>query len=575
MRGGARPRRSGRAAPEAPAGAELEAAALPPESATPIAQPVPEPAPATEPQPAAEPQAAQPQPVAEPQAAEPQAAETEPDPDAKPKAAPRRRTSRRSQAADATEEPADVLIKVPLEELSPERPRPSASAPEEKPAESSGEEAAEPAEAPPFLAAKPVHPAPHHAPQRAASPAPEAANRTDLVRFARLHLRTGSLIRARSEYEALAASERLDLEGTLDLAEVRWRTADLPGAGLAAAAYVAQGGLDSLGFLIAAEAAAGEDRMADAREFAGKASGPAVAGLESLFAGIPRRLEWPDGVWTAPSQDVASWPEPFVGIATRVEIVEVTSPASAAGVAPLEAEVELEPIEVEAVEVESVEVFEAQTPAVETPAPTPEVAPVAEVEPEAEVAPEVAPAPELAPAPEVELASAPEAEAELAPAPELAPEAEAELAPAAEVVPEAELETQVAPAAQFAPEAELAPPASVAPEVAPAGSAAAEPWLTEIEAGKAALGADDALLAALHMAIALRMSPAAAPAILEAIEGRRELAFELVRNDALRLAPQAEAVPPDPETEPQSQPGPVAGDPEASPEADRPGIKWE
>ena len=68
----------------------------------------------------------------------------------------------------------------------------------------------------------------------AATPTSAAA---DLV-LARLHLRLGSLGLARAELETMAGRNGLDDEGIRDLAEARWRTGDLPGAGEAAAAYL-------------------------------------------------------------------------------------------------------------------------------------------------------------------------------------------------------------------------------------------------------------------------------------------------------------------------------------------------
>ena len=52
----------------------------------------------------------------------------------------------------------------------------------------------------------------------------------DLV-LARLHLRLGALALARAELETLAGRDALDDDGLTDLAEVRWRTGDLVGAG--------------------------------------------------------------------------------------------------------------------------------------------------------------------------------------------------------------------------------------------------------------------------------------------------------------------------------------------------------
>ena len=127
-----------------------------------------------------------------------------------------------------------------------------------------------------------------------------AAHHSEQIRFARLHLRTGSLLQARSEFEALAACDLLDVPATLDLAEVRWRTGDLMGAGAAAAAYLAARGEEALGFLIAAEAAAADDRVIEARQHAGRALERSVSNIEVFFAGVPRRMSWPESSWTAP-----------------------------------------------------------------------------------------------------------------------------------------------------------------------------------------------------------------------------------------------------------------------------------
>jgi hypothetical protein len=105
----------------------------------------------------------------------------------------------------------------------------------------------------------------------------------------------------------------------------------------------------------------------------------------------------------------------------------------------------------------------------------------------------------------------------------------------------------VAAAAEPAP-AEPEPAQAVAPEVVPvaaaaepapaepaAAQAAASPWDGEVHAGGESLEAGDALMAALHFAVALRMSPEAAQAVIDGIGQRTDLALELVRGDALRL----------------------------------------
>ena len=73
--------------------------------------------------------------------------------------------------------------------------------------------------------------------RRPSTPADADERGAELV-LARVHLRMGSMGLARAELETLAGRNGLDDEGIRDLAEVRWRTGDLPGAGEAAAAYL-------------------------------------------------------------------------------------------------------------------------------------------------------------------------------------------------------------------------------------------------------------------------------------------------------------------------------------------------
>ena len=70
----------------------------------------------------------------------------------------------------------------------------------------------------------------HTAPDRTTPPARSAE-----LLLAHAHLRLGSLALARTELETLAGMGKLDSLGLVDLAEVRWRTGDLAGAGEAAA----------------------------------------------------------------------------------------------------------------------------------------------------------------------------------------------------------------------------------------------------------------------------------------------------------------------------------------------------
>lgn len=91
----------------------------------------------------------------------------------------------------------------------------------------------------------------------------------------------------------LAGAGNLDDDGLLALAEARWRTGDLPGAGEAAQACLAAGRTDVLALVIAAEATAALGRPGEARRLAGQALETADIPLDAIFAGIPRSLIWP------------------------------------------------------------------------------------------------------------------------------------------------------------------------------------------------------------------------------------------------------------------------------------------
>ena len=121
----------------------------------------------------------------------------------------------------------------------------------------------------------------------------KAPPRPTPLRLAGLHLRMGSLALARAELESLAGRSMLDEAAMLDLAEVRWRTGDLPGAGEAANAVIARGREDALALAIAAEAIAALGRPGEARRLAARASAASGGSLDALFAGIPRSHIWP------------------------------------------------------------------------------------------------------------------------------------------------------------------------------------------------------------------------------------------------------------------------------------------
>ncbi|HYH92996.1 MAG TPA: hypothetical protein VD763_07540 [Candidatus Saccharimonadales bacterium] len=115
---------------------------------------------------------------------------------------------------------------------------------------------------------------------------------TDLA-LAGVHLRLGSLALARAELETLAGRDALDPDGLVDLAEARWRTGDLTGAGDAAEAAIRDGRGGLVAQVIAAEAAAARGRPSEARKLADAALRTADGRIDVLFAGMPRASVWP------------------------------------------------------------------------------------------------------------------------------------------------------------------------------------------------------------------------------------------------------------------------------------------
>ena len=126
---------------------------------------------------------------------------------------------------------------------------------------------------------------------------PRDVGRSSEARLARLHLRTGMLSLARAELETMAADGVLDTPALADLAEARWRSGDLPGAGDAAVAHLDAGGAEPVALIVAAEALAARGRTNEARGYANRllAMLPVDAAdpLEPLFAGQPRSAAWP------------------------------------------------------------------------------------------------------------------------------------------------------------------------------------------------------------------------------------------------------------------------------------------
>jgi tetratricopeptide (TPR) repeat protein len=111
--------------------------------------------------------------------------------------------------------------------------------------------------------------------------------------LAHAHLRLGSLALARTELETLAGMGKLDTIGLIDLAEVRWRTGDLAGAGEAAAVALRGDEEHPVALLIAAEAAASLGRPSESRRLAARAMACATGSIDDIFAGMPRSAAWP------------------------------------------------------------------------------------------------------------------------------------------------------------------------------------------------------------------------------------------------------------------------------------------
>lgn len=133
-----------------------------------------------------------------------------------------------------------------------------------------------------------------------------ASERTPDQRLATLHLRTGALSLARAELETMAGDGLLDDEALIDLAEVRWRTGDLPGAGEAADAYLEAGHETTLSLVIAAEAQAALGRPTEARRLADRVLHRSDRSLDAVFAGLPMSSIWPRDV----EAELLAQPEP-------------------------------------------------------------------------------------------------------------------------------------------------------------------------------------------------------------------------------------------------------------------------
>ena len=144
------------------------------------------------------------------------------------------------------------------------------------------------------------------------SPSRTAERSPDLV-LARLHLRLGSLSLARAELETLAGKDMLDAEGVIDLAEARWRTGDITGAGEAAALVIDDEEGPLLALVVAAEAAAARGRPTEARRLAAKALAAANGSIDAIFAGMPRSPAWPPDPAAPPPSPTTMFDQPHPG----------------------------------------------------------------------------------------------------------------------------------------------------------------------------------------------------------------------------------------------------------------------
>lgn len=121
---------------------------------------------------------------------------------------------------------------------------------------------------------------------------PARQRRSELV-LAHAHLRLGSLALARVELETMAGLGMLDGAGLVDLAEARWRTGDLAGAGEAALAALRTEADDPIALVVASEAAAALGRPSEARRLSQRAMACATGSIDAIFAGMPRSSVWP------------------------------------------------------------------------------------------------------------------------------------------------------------------------------------------------------------------------------------------------------------------------------------------
>jgi hypothetical protein len=152
------------------------------------------------------------------------------------------------------------------------------------------------------------------------------------ARLAHVHVATGMYGLARAELETLAARGALDVPALADLAEVRWRTGDLVGAGEAADAHLQAGGDELIAICVAAEAANAAGRSADARNLAARVLARGRSRLDDLFAGQPRGAIWPPAAVSERSSPGA----PSVGPGARQPAPALTAPSMSGDLAEIQ-----------------------------------------------------------------------------------------------------------------------------------------------------------------------------------------------------------------------------------------------
>jgi tetratricopeptide (TPR) repeat protein len=298
-----------------------------------------------------------------------------------------------------------------------------------------------------------------------------ATRHPDLV-LARLHLRLGSLALARAELETLAGQDALDEDGLVDLAEARWRTGDIAGAGEAAIAALNEDKGPLLALVVAAEAAAARGRPTEARRLADQAMEAAAGTIDAIFAGMPRASVWPPDAAAPPPSPTTMFDPPR----------------------RLSASIHRHPIQLDASSAADAEAAAAAAAASDVAAESGAIFDGA------------------ADAPTVGLWETADSDEDAVPAPEQ-PGDDTYTQPETGVQPAVEFDAQALPAE--------------ATEL-PAGDA-------ELDLGRASLEAGDPDEAAVRLGIALRVAPALAPAVLDVVAGRTERSLVLVRGDAYRL----------------------------------------